>query len=422
MILDRGAKQTAHAAERPPVAILRGQYLSKTELTYYEPLASEFEIVAFAPRKNSYFLHDVEIPVVQRFTPEMDLPFVGSIRPFRLRQAVQRAAISSLPYMVGLESELRRFRVIHSAETFSRYTEAALGAKRRWGTKLVVTCWENLPFLHENLYGVAPLNARGDLKRAVIEEADAFIAVTEDARDALLLEGADAKRITVIPAGVDCEKFSPADRDRELSRTLRIRSSDRVILFAGRIEWQKGVFDLLRALHLLVHDPDLSQGNILLVLKGGGSELETAVWFAERLGISGAVRCVSGKGWSDGDMEKYFNLADVCVFPSKATPHWEEQFGMVLIEAMACGRPIVTAGSGSIGQVVGDAGETIPPGDSKALYRTLKALLLCDQKRSELGLRARERALARYSHLEVARQIGRVYSRVLGLPTGRQVE
>jgi glycosyltransferase involved in cell wall biosynthesis len=86
---------------------------------------------------------------------------------------------------------------------------------------------------------------------------------------------------------------------------------------------------------------------------------------------------------------------------------------------MACGRAVVTAGSGSIPEVVGDAAEVIPPGDSKVLRTVLKKLIVDKEARMNLGWLARARAVERYSHLKIARQITDVYRGLVGANQGR---
>jgi len=88
------------------------------------------------------------------------------------------------------------------------------------------------------------------------------------------------------------------------------------------------------------------------------------------------------------EMPQVYNMADVLALPSYPTMAWQEQFGMVLIEAMACGKPIITTMSGSIPEVVGDAGILIPSGDYFNLAENILRLMNDDSLRDALGKKA----------------------------------
>ena len=113
------------------------------------------------------------------------------------------------------------------------------------------------------------------------------------------------------------------------------------------------------------------------------------------------------------DMPAIHRLADIFVLPSIPTPIWEEQFGMVLVESMASGKAVVSTQSGSIPEVVGDAGVLVPPGDPGALAQELGRLLCDEAWRNELGHRARQRVVSTYAHDIVAERIADAYRSVL---------
>jgi glycosyltransferase involved in cell wall biosynthesis len=109
------------------------------------------------------------------------------------------------------------------------------------------------------------------------------------------------------------------------------------------------------------------------------------------------------------EMPGVHNLADIFVLPSGFVRGWQEQFGMVLVESMASGRAVVSTLSGSIPEVVGDAGVLVQPEDPRALSDSLLEFVKSDQMRQEYGLRARIRAETVFDSRLVARQIGQVY-------------
>jgi glycosyltransferase involved in cell wall biosynthesis len=105
----------------------------------------------------------------------------------------------------------------------------------------------------------------------------------------------------------------------------------------------------------------------------------------------------------------YYRRMDVLVLPSLTRPNWVEQFGRVLIEAMACGVAVVGSSSGEIPWVVGDAGVIFPEGDAEALRGVLAGLLADGDRRGELARRGRERVLAQFTQAQIAAATAAVY-------------
>jgi glycosyltransferase involved in cell wall biosynthesis len=103
------------------------------------------------------------------------------------------------------------------------------------------------------------------------------------------------------------------------------------------------------------------------------------------------------------------NLADVFVLPSQPALRWQEQFGYVLVESMACGKPVLSTESGSIAEVVGNAGVLVPPNDYLALSRALERLIGSSSLRQELGTKARSRAEEMFDVRRVALQFKNHY-------------
>jgi glycosyltransferase involved in cell wall biosynthesis len=103
---------------------------------------------------------------------------------------------------------------------------------------------------------------------------------------------------------------------------------------------------------------------------------------------------------------------DVLVLPSLTRSNWKEQFGRILVEAMACQVPVVASNSGEIPNVVGDAGLLVPEGDPGALRDGVAALLDEPARRLALGQAGRARVLARYTHRRIAEQTAQVYCQV----------
>ena len=111
-------------------------------------------------------------------------------------------------------------------------------------------------------------------------------------------------------------------------------------------------------------------------------------------------------------MPEFYRSLDLLVLPSRTRPNWKEQFGRVLIEAMACGVPVLGSDSGEIPRVIGDAGVVFPEEDLEALRFQLQRLMEDPTARKSLAAAGRERVLARFTMAEVARRTVAVYNTV----------
>ena len=207
---------------------------------------------------------------------------------------------------------------------------------------------------------------------------------------------------SLIPLGVDTERFSPLPDGPA--------GEDPVVGYVGRLESHKGVDVLLEALV----DVD---GAILRVAGAGPEEsrlraLATALGLDERVQLVGSV--------TQEQLPAFYRGLDVLVVPSRPTPGWLEQFGRVVVEAMACGVPVVASDTGALPDVVGQAGLLVPPDDPQALAACLRTLLTDEPARRELA----QRGLAQARHAswsEVARAYLSLYERATHTqPTARR--
>ena len=399
-MLDRAEQ---YDRDRPKVAVLRGAYLSQFEMQTYARMLPRYDLQAFHLTINRFPTDLIEVPI--RHVNSIDEP-VTRLSPklgFYFNLFLQ--ATCGLDYLhLGLGKQLEEFDPVHTMETFNAFSHQGLEAKRKHGAKLVTTIWENRPFAAERF------SAKRRMKYEVLREADLHIAITERARQCLLAEGADDEQIRVIPAGMDTERFTPEGGDDGLRDRLGIGDDEFVILSVAALRWEKGVYDLVHAVKHLSLDPDCKKRRVRLLIAGGGPEQKRLEDLADRIDIGDRVT-IQRFGYDQ--IPAVYRAADLFTLASTARPGWLEQFAYVLPEAMASGLPVVATESGSIPEVVGDAGLIVPPSDFLGLARAFKELLLDEQRCQRLGQFAREWAQSRYDSRVVSSRIADEYDRLL---------
>ena len=248
----------------------------------------------------------------------------------------------------------------------------------------------------------------------VVEAADRLIANTDgEARELIELYAAPPAKVSVVPPGVDLDTFTPGDR--AAARTaLGLPVEDDVLLFVGRIQPLKAPDMLLRvAAELLQRDPE-RRHRLTVAVVGGPSgsgvtrphELEE---LASSLGISDVVRFV--RPVERTVLAQWYRAADLVLVPSHS-----ESFGLVAIEAQACGTPVVAADVGGLPTAVGDAGVLVEGHRVGQWTDAVEALLRDRPRRLELGRLAVEHA-ARYGWAVTTDRLVEVYREAI---RGRQ--
>jgi len=146
-------------------------------------------------------------------------------------------------------------------------------------------------------------------------------------------------------------------------------------------------------------------------LAGSGPDQPRLAELAQRLQIAERVRFLP---WMlSAQIADYYRSLDVLVLPSRSRSNWKEQFGRVLVDAMACGVPVIGSTCGEIPNVVGDAGLVFPEGDAAALRDRLRAVQNDPSLRRNLARRGRQRVLDRFTQEQIARQTYAVYCEVM---------
>jgi glycosyltransferase involved in cell wall biosynthesis len=264
--------------------------------------------------------------------------------------------------------------------------------------------WWNLPY--QNKF---PINL---LEAFNLRNTHGLISGNQDGVD-ILREHGYRQAATVIPQlGVDEQLFKPEPQP-ELRAELEIPPEQFVVGFVGRFVPEKGIMTLLAALALL---RDRSWTLLLL----GRGELQGEIEAqAAAAGLGDRLRIVASV--PHAEVPRYINAMDVLVLPSETSWQfktltavgWKEQFGHVLIEAMACRVPVIGSDSGEIPHVIGSAGLVFPEGDAAALRDRLATLIDSPTEREQWAERGYQRAMERYTNLALARQQLQFYESLL---------
>jgi glycosyltransferase involved in cell wall biosynthesis len=267
--------------------------------------------------------------------------------------------------------------------------QAAL-LKRRFGYRLLFFTWENI-YRPPRL----PL-----LERFNLAQADHAIAGTHPAHEVLRRKGF-RRPVAVIPQlGLDPALFRPRPSD---ALRARLGLTGFVIGYVGRLVEEKGLRTLVEAARM--------ENDIHLLFLGQGPFRDDLTRMVEAHTL--ADRTVFADPVPHERVPYYVSCMDALVLPSRTTRHWKEQFGHVLIEAMACGVPVVGSDSGAIPEVIGQAGLIFPEGDAEQLRARLVQLMDDAALRARLGRAGRERVLAHYTDERIAEATCSLYQEVM---------
>ncbi len=291
-----------------------------------------------------------------------------------------------------LGRRLRAFApdVVHvDEEPYNFATFHALQLAKMAGSSVLWFTWQNLNRRY-------PLPFRL-IERYNLRHTDHGIAGSAGAAAVWRDKGYDGP-LTVIPQfGVDPDVFVPRVDECGAAR-------DFVVGYAGRLVPEKGVDLLLQAVSGL-------DAGCKLTVMGAGSEQGRLDELARRLELGGRVSFTEPV--PSLRMPSFYRELDVLVLPSRSRPNWIEQFGRVLIEAMACGVPVVGSDCGEIPNVIGDAGLVFPEGDASALRECLVRLMRNSDLRADLARRGHERVLAHFTQAQIAAQTVAVYRKMI---------
>ena len=331
-----------------------------------------------------------EVPVAKRELVDYIPQFVEGIKHFAAEKDIQYDLIHSHYWMSGLAAEALSdawgVPILHMFHTLGEMkNRIARTDEEREG----------------------PYRIQGE--KRVIARVDRIIAATQAEQTQLqFLYKAEKRKITIIPPGVDTSHFYPIPED-EARQYVGVDPDNKLVLFVGRIEPLKGLDTLIRAISC---QRTANLGQVTLMIIGGDPNVSPQEMSAEMVRIQqlcdelcmGRMVVFLGKRAQD-TLPYYYSAADVLVMPS----HYES-FGMVALEAMACGTPVIASQVGGLAFLVrdGETGYHVPDQDPEALCGKLLAILSDLQLRETMGLRAAEYA-RNYAWAIIATQIVDVY-------------
>jgi glycosyltransferase involved in cell wall biosynthesis len=290
------------------------------------------------------------------------------------------------PHLPRLLDEVRPDLVHVDEEPYNVATFLGVLAARRRAIPSVFFTWQNL------LRRYPPPFA--DMERAVYRWSAGAIAGNRAAADVLRRKGYRGTPAVIPQFGVDPARFHPGSRPE---RPFTVGFFNRLIPAKAP----------LQTLHAFAQLP----ADTKMIIVGDGplrdalQEQIQRCSLGERVTILARVRST--------EVPDLMRSVDVIVLPSLSTPSWVEQFGRVLIEAMACGVPVVGSDSGEIPNVIGDAGLVIPEGNVGALAAALRRLHDDATLSTDLSVRGRERVLQHFTHRRIAEATVRAYEAAL---------
>jgi D-inositol-3-phosphate glycosyltransferase len=289
---------------------------------------------------------------------------------------------------------------LHYDIVYSHYWMSALAAKYLRQTRGIpyIAMYHTLGAV-KNAIGIGEGEPalRIEAERETISDCQRIIVATENEKfDLARYYGAEPEKIGVVPCGVNMELFQPVDKT--LARQKLGLNDEKILLFVGRIDPLKGIDNLIKTIPLLKNYP-----NLKLVVVGGDensrAELEGLKKLAEELNIRESV---DFRGLVKQEQLPYFySAADVCVVPS-----YYESFGMVPLEALACGTPVVATDVGDLKHIIrqGETGCIVADNSPENLAAGIASILNQPSPDIESTLAVRA-SVSRWDWANIAEQI-----------------
>lgn len=300
-------------------------------------------------------------------------------------------------FYLGLSAVAKKLQpdlIYAEEEPQAKVTGQALKLARQLRAKFVFFTWENIPQVYSGW--------KKRIEEMVYRQSDGAITGNQAGREILRKNGY-RHLVEVIPQyGVDPNFFRQLDATK-LRQTLKL-GDQFVVGYVGRLLPEKNIGSLLEAMASLPQ-------NVTLLLIGNGPERAALEKQSQESGLAARVKFIPAIKYEE--MPEYFNSLDVLVLPSVATPKWKEQFGRILVEAMACGVPVVGSRSGEIPNVIGDAGVVFPEGDVNKLSEAIKRLYRDRETGKRLARAGQRRVQNLFTNAKLAERLDNFFRTII---------
>ncbi|MBD2021032.1 glycosyltransferase family 1 protein [Leptolyngbya sp. FACHB-36] len=332
----------------------------------------------------------------QEFVPRDELAehvpaFVQSLLKFQRQSGVQYRVVHTnywISAWIGME--LKKLQPLSQVHTYH-----SLGAVKYQSVSTI-------PMI---------ATTRLDVEKTVLKTAERIVATSPQEQEHMRSLMSTQGNIDIIPCGTNVDHFGSVSREAARQK-LGIASDEQVVLYVGRFDPRKGIETLVRA----IGQSQLRNSDKLRLMIGGGSrpgqsdglERERIESIVGDLGLAGLTQ-FPGR-LSPEELPIYYAAADVCVVPS----HYEP-FGLVAIEAMACGIPVIASDVGGLQFTVvpEKTGLLAPPKDEAAFAAAIDRILMNPDWSHQLGQAAQERVRSKFSWAGVATQLSDLYLELL---------
>jgi glycosyltransferase involved in cell wall biosynthesis len=291
-----------------------------------------------------------------------------------------------------LIQEFRPDVILVEHGAFANSLAQAIWYKKKFSptTKVIFFTWWNMPYK-------LPF-PRNVIEKYNFQNTVGAITGNMDAKEILISRGY-CNPIEVIPL-LGADENTYMRRSQPELREKYLEKEQVGLLYAGRIVEQKGILTLLRAIKRLKKLELRTKWKLLLL--GDGKLKPVVENFIRENRLEAVVTLLPAV--DHYEVIKYMCISDIFILPSETMPYWKEQFGHVLVEAMACENVVVGSSSAEIPNVIGDAGFIFPEKNDEALASILARLVEHDQLRKEFAQKGRKRFLEHFTHTEIAKK------------------
>jgi glycosyltransferase involved in cell wall biosynthesis len=357
--------------------------------------------------------HQVEV-----FCPEFRKVGREIAAPFRIHRLKPWAKIRNSAFTPQLFSRLVGFDIVDLHYPFYGGAEIVYLMKRFKKNRFKLVINYHMDNFGKGITGsYFRLNA-AYLTPLILKSADGIIVTSFDYAAHSSVAGVYAdipNKFRAIPPGVDIDRFKPGNKNMLLMDKYSIRNNDKIVLFVGGLDLAhsfKGIDFLIEAWR------DLGLAKAKLLIVGQGDRRNAYIRLAAEHGLMNSV--LFADPVEDDHLTDYYGLADLLVLPSVNS---SEAFGIVLIEAMACGVPTVASDLPGLRSVIrdGKTGFLFATRDSRGLLNAIRRILTNSDLRIQMGIEARRTAENEYSQAGIVNRLERYYQDLLSRPGSEHV-